>query len=97
VIRMDMPADFALKVALHPSLGEERAATSICVRPGYQSGRRPASLKSAMVSSGEAYLDIALHDRQGARRFLLPHTVPSRSKSCPAAIPSGAARSRGTR
>src|SRR5271169_6817196 len=52
---MDMPADFALKATLPPSSGKG-AAMSISVMPGYQSGQRLASLKSAMVSCGEALI-----------------------------------------
>src|SRR6266699_2177140 len=52
---MDMPADFTLKTTLPPSSGKG-AAMSISVMPGYQSGQRLASLKSAMVSCGEALI-----------------------------------------
>src|SRR4051812_46269049 len=52
---VDMPADFTLKVTLPPSSGKG-AAMSISVMPGYQSGQRLASLKSAMVSCGEALI-----------------------------------------
>src|SRR3954449_5395969 len=52
---MDMPADFTLKATLPPCSGKG-AATSISVIPGYQSGQRLASLKSAMVSCGEALI-----------------------------------------
>src|SRR5947199_3875148 len=52
---MDMAADFTLKVTLPPSSGKG-AAMSISVMPGYQSGQRLASLKSAMVSCGEALI-----------------------------------------
>src|ERR1035437_2638156 len=55
VIGMDMPADFTLKATLPPSSGKG-AAMSISVIPGYQSGQRLASLKSAMVSCGEALI-----------------------------------------
>ena len=55
MIGMDMPADFTLKATLPPSSGKG-AATSIFVIPGYQSGHRPASLKSVMVSCGEAWI-----------------------------------------
>src|SRR5436190_21902386 len=50
---MDMPADFTLNATLPPSSGKG-AATLISVIPGYQSGQRLASAKSAMVSCGEA-------------------------------------------
>src|SRR4051795_10957888 len=52
---MDMPADFALKATLPPFSGKG-AAMLISVIPGYQSGQRLASLKSAMVSCGEALI-----------------------------------------
>src|SRR3954469_1093186 len=52
---MDMPADFALKATLPPFSGKG-AAMLIFVIPGYQSGQRLASLKSAMVSCGEALI-----------------------------------------
>src|SRR3954465_3587040 len=52
---MDIPADFALKATLPPSSGKG-AAMLISVIPGYQSGQRLASLKSAMVSCGEALI-----------------------------------------
>src|SRR5438270_9033500 len=52
---MDMPADFTLKATLPPSSGKG-AAMSISVMPGYHSGQRLASLKSAMVSCGEALI-----------------------------------------
>src|SRR4051794_10203184 len=52
---MDMPADFTLKTTLPPFSGKG-AAMSISVMPGYQSGQRLASLKSAMVSCGEALI-----------------------------------------
>src|SRR5436305_3332223 len=73
---MDMPADFTLKTTLPPSSGKG-AATLISVMPGYQSGQRLASLKSAMVSCGEALIwtlrcTIAIVD-------LLAHFVSSRS------------------
>src|SRR5690348_14138081 len=52
---MDMPADFTLKATLPPSSGKG-AAMSMSAMPGYQSGQRLASLKSAMVSCGEALI-----------------------------------------
>ena len=58
VIDIDMPADFTLKTIL-PPLSGKGAAMSISVMPGYQSGQRLASLKSAIVSCGEAFGDQA--------------------------------------
>src|SRR5450755_3368881 len=52
---MDMPADFALKATLPPTSGNGPVMVS-SVMPGYQSGQRLASLKSAMVSCGEALI-----------------------------------------
>src|SRR5881227_2436565 len=52
---MDMPADLTLKATLPPTSGKG-AAMSIFVIPGYQSGQRLASLKSAIVSCGEALI-----------------------------------------
>src|SRR6266480_6932265 len=52
---MDMPADFTLKATLPPSSGKG-AVMLVSVRPGYHSGQRLASLKSAMVSCGEALI-----------------------------------------
>jgi hypothetical protein len=52
---MDMPADFTLKLTFPPASGKG-AAMLISVIPGYQSGQRLASLKSAMVSCGEALI-----------------------------------------
>src|SRR5438067_10225100 len=52
---MDTPADFTLKVTLPPTSGKG-AAMLISVMPGYQSGQRLESLKSAMVSFGEALI-----------------------------------------
>src|SRR5262245_10462217 len=48
-----MPADFTLKATLPPFSGKGAAMLS-SVMPGYHSGQRLASLKSAMVSCGEA-------------------------------------------
>src|SRR5262245_5329773 len=50
-----MPADFTLKVTLPPFSGKGAAMLS-SVMPGYHSGQRLASLKSAMVSCGEALI-----------------------------------------
>src|SRR5258708_1877708 len=52
---MDMPADFILKATLPPSSGKGAVVLS-SVMPGYHSGQRLASLKSAMVSCGEALI-----------------------------------------
>jgi hypothetical protein len=51
---------------------------SISVIPGYQSGQRLASLKSAMVSCGEALIwTFALHDRhRGSPRSSLCRPGP---------------------
>src|SRR5438445_13791115 len=84
---IDMPADFTLKATLPPSSGKG-AAMSISVMPGYQSGQRLASLKSVMVSCGEALIwtlrcTIAIVD-------LLALFVSSRSRD--AAGPIGCGR-----
>jgi len=50
-----MPADLTLNTTFPPSSGKG-SVMLICVIPGYQSGQRPASLKSAMVSCGEALI-----------------------------------------
>jgi len=52
---MDIPADFTLKTTLPPFSGKG-AVTLISVIPGYQSGQRLASLRSVMVSCGEALI-----------------------------------------
>src|SRR3954465_5846375 len=82
VIGMDMPADFALKATLPPTSGKG-AAMLISVIPGYQSGQRLASLKSAMVSCGEALIwtvrcTIAIVDL-----FALSFVVPLRDAAGP--------------
>lgn len=55
MIVIDMPADFTLKTTL-PPLSGKGAVMSIRVIPGYQSGQRLASLRSSIVSSGEALI-----------------------------------------
>src|SRR5271165_3591684 len=52
---MDMPADFTLNATLPPTAGKG-AVMSSSVMPGYQSGQRLASSRSAMVSCGEALI-----------------------------------------
>src|SRR5438477_4379552 len=52
---MERPADFALNATLPPASGKG-AVMSMSVIPGYQAGQRLASLKSAIVSCGEALI-----------------------------------------
>src|SRR3954467_14809572 len=86
-----MPADFTLKTTLPPSSGKG-AAISISVMPGYQSGQRLASLKSAMVSCGEALIwtlrcTIAIVD--------LPLSVAARRAVTTRSADSGGSRAAG--
>src|SRR3954452_2369386 len=76
-----MPAAFTLKTTLPPVCGNG-AAMSISVIPGYQSGQRLASLKSAIVSCGEALIStlrctIAIVDLLAPSRGVPLHDGPA--------------------